>query len=160
MDAKRQDLTNSIGLLILRVGIGGYMLSHGWGKFMMMIDGKWSDFGDPIGIGSTLSLIGAAGAEFFCAALVMLGAATRFAAAPIVFTMVVAAFVAHSGDPWTSGEAARLFMEGKSQYPASKEMALLFALPFLALIFTGAGKFSVDGMVWPRFRQWRKDRKA
>lgn len=148
MDARRQDLTNSIGLLVLRLGFGIYMMTHGWGKFMMMLDGKWSQFGDPLGLGPGLSLFLAAGAEFFCAILVVLGAATRFAAAPIVFTMLIAAFVVHGADPWTMGAGA------------NKEPALLFASAFLALIFTGAGKFSVDGMVWPRYRQWRKNRKA
>lgn len=154
MDAKRQDLTNSIGLLILRIGFGGYMLTHGWGKFLQLLRGDFA-FADPLGMSSIVgepfaqgaSLFLAAGAEFFCAILVVFGAATRFAAAPIVFTMLVAAFVVHGSDPWTMGPGA------------SKEPALLFASAFLALIFTGAGKFSVDGIVWPWLRQWRRNRK-
>ena len=35
---------------------------------------------------------------------------------------------------------------------ASKEPALLFLVPFLALVFTGAGRFSLDGLIW---RHWR-----
>mgnify|MGYP002380947190 CR=1 FL=1 len=128
MDARRQDLMNSIGLLILRVGFGGYMATHGWGKFQMLMAGEYYKFGDPIGLGNTLSLIGAVGAEFFCALLVVLGIGTRFAAAPIVFTMGVAAFIVHANDPWTMGGGA------------SKEPAMLFMMVFLALIFTGAGK--------------------
>jgi uncharacterized membrane protein YphA (DoxX/SURF4 family) len=30
----------------------------------------------------------------------------------------------------------------------SKEPALLFLIPFLALVFTGAGRFSIDGLIW------------
>jgi len=74
--------------------------------------------------------------------------ATRFAAAPVVFTMIVAAFVVHGSDPWTMGAGA------------SKEPALLFAFVFLALIFTGAGKFSVDGLLWPAYRKRRQKKKA
>jgi putative oxidoreductase len=86
-------------------------------------------------------------AEFVCAVLVVVGFATRFAAVPVVVTMAVAAFVVHGSDPWSMGEAARRFMAGESKSWASKEPALLFLIPFLALVFTGAGKFSVDGLI-------------
>jgi len=143
MEARRQDLTNSIGLLILRLGVGGFMAAHGWGKLQMVLAGDFDKFGDPIGLGSGLSLVLVMSAEFVCALLVMAGFATRFAAAPIVFAMAVAVFVAHANDPWTMGEGA------------SKEPALLYLFPFLALIFTGAGKLSVDGLIWPRWRARR-----
>jgi len=146
MEAKRQDLMTSAGLLILRLGVGGFMLTHGWGKLQMVFGGEFDKFGDPLGIGTTLSLLGATAAEFFCALLVMAGFATRFAAAPIVFTMAVAAFGVHANDPWTMGQGA------------SKEPALLYLFPFLALIFTGAGKFSVDGLIWPWWRKRRAQR--
>lgn len=148
MDARKQDLTNSIGLLVLRVGLGVYMASHGWGKFANLMQGKFNEGFDPIGLGPHLSLIGAAGSEFLCALLVIVGVATRFAAAPIVFTMIVAAFVVHGSDPWTMGAGA------------SKEPALLFAFGFLTLIFTGAGKFSVDGLLWPAYRKRRQKKKT
>ena len=134
-----RDLGNSIGLLILRLGIGGYMASHGWGKFQMLLKGDFDKFPDIIGLGSTLSLILITSAEFFCAVLVIAGAATRLAAIPIVFGMGVAAFVAHANDPWTMQPSG-----------ASKEPAMLFLIPFLALIFTGAGKFSIDAWITGR----------
>lgn len=155
METQRQNLTNSIGLLILRLGIGGFMLSHGWGKLQMVLAGDFDKFGDPIGLGSGLSLVLVVTAEFFGALLVMLGLATRFAAVPPVIAMAVAAFVAHASDPWTMGEGARLFLAGESKSWASKEPALLFLIPFLALIFTGAGKLSLDGLIWPRWRERR-----
>ncbi len=132
----------SLGLLILRLGIGGFMLSHGWGKAQMLINGQADKFGDPIGLGSALSLILMVIAEFVCAILVMIGFATRLAAIPVVIGMAVAAFKVHANDPWT--------MQGGG---GSKEPALLFLIPFLALVFTGAGKFSVDGLIWRRTHQ-------
>ena len=138
----------SLGLLILRLGIGGLMVTHGLGKLEMLRAGNYAGFGDPIGLGSELSLILATGAEFFCAILVMIGLATRVAALPIVFTMGVAAFVVHTNDPWLMGEAFKLFMEKKTQMPLSKEPALVYMVPFAALIFTGPGKFSLDGLIW------------
>jgi len=149
MDPKRLDLLNSAGLLILRVGIAGYMITHGWGKFQMSLAGNF-EWADPIGLGPTLSLLLVTFAEFFCAILIVFGLATRLAAIPLVFAMGVAAFVAHAADPWTMGAAAQLYMAGEAESWASKEPALLFGIAFLALIFTGPGKFSLDSIVMPK----------
>ena len=118
---------NSIGLLILRLGAGGFMLwFHGLPKLLSFSE-KASSFPDPLDIGSTLSLILAIFAEFFCSALVVWGILTRLAAIPVVTTMMVAAFVIHAEDPF-----------------AKQEFALLYAIPFLTLIFTGPGNISID----------------
>ena len=160
MEANRQDVTTSIGLLILRVGIGAYMASHGLGKVRMLTSGQFEQFGDPIGIGSRLSLTLVAGAEFACALLVLVGLATRFAAIPVVIAMGVAAFVAHRADPWSMETAAMAFFSGASKSWASKEPALLYLIPFLALAFTGAGRFSLDALLGPRLREWREARRS
>ena len=144
MEARRQDRTTSIGLLVLRVGMAGYMATHGWGKLEMLRAGRFADFGDPIGLGSTASLILVTLAEFFCALLVVLGLWTRYAAAPVVIAMAVAAFVVHRPDPWTMGRGAELFFSGQAKMWSSKEPALLFLTAFLALMWTGAGRYSLD----------------
>jgi putative oxidoreductase len=116
-----------IGLLILRLSSAGMMLfGHGWMKFLNLSTGV-TKFPDPLGIGSTFSLILTVFAEFFCSLLIMVGFKTRLASIPLLATMLVAAFVVHGGDPWKK-----------------KEFALLYGLQFAALIFTGAGKFSID----------------
>jgi putative oxidoreductase len=116
-----------IGLLIVRVVAGATMIyGHGWGKFQKFISGDWS-FADPIGLGEGVSLGLAAGAEFGAALLVVVGLATRFAALPLVITMLVAAFIFHAGDPF-----------------GDKEMAIVYATIFLSLFFTGPGKISLD----------------
>lgn len=147
MDPRRSDTSTSIGLLILRLGAGGYLATHGWRKVQMVLAGSFDQFGDPIGLGSGTSLVLVMIAEFVCSLLVMIGLGTRFAAVLPVIAMAVAAFVAHGGDPWTAGAGASLFMSGASESWASKEPALLFLVAFLALIFTGAGRFSVDRLV-------------
>lgn len=120
-------MTNDLGLLFLRVSAGLLMaFAHGWGKTLKVISGDFA-FADPIGIGAAPSLVLAALAEFVCALLVVLGVKTRYAAAPIAFTMLVAAFVVHAGDPW-----------------AKQEFALIYAIPFIALIFTGGGRYTVQ----------------
>ncbi|MBW3670913.1 MAG: DoxX family protein [Acidobacteria bacterium] len=156
LERTEHSLLSSIGLLILRVGIGGFMASHGWGKFQMVMAGDLDKFGDPIGIGSAASLLLIVSAEFVCALLVVIGAATRIAAIFPVIGMAVAAFIVHGGDPWTMGEGARLFFSGASESWASKEAPLLFLIPFLALVFTGAGRFSVDALVRSRWQSRRQ----
>lgn len=121
---------NDIGLLILRVGVGGFMLlGHGWGKLTGFAD-LAGRFPDPIGVGSTASLVLAIFAEVVCALLVVVGLGTRFAAVPLLVTMLVAAGIVHGGDPW-----------------AKKELALVYAVPLLTLVFAGGGRFALDRVV-------------
>lgn len=143
--ARGPGLFGSVGLFILRVGVSSFMLMHGWGKLTKVIEGNMA-FADPIGLGQETSLVLAAAAEFGCAALIMLGLGTRFASIPLCFTMAVAAFVAHASDP--------LFSAGPG---ASKEPALVFFMVYLALIFTGAGWFSADGLIRMIFTAKRRE---
>ena len=152
MEARRQDPSTSIGLLLIRLAFGAYMAAHGWGKLQMLLAGDFDGFGDPIGLGSHASLILVTLAEFGCALLVLLGLWTRYAAAPIVFAMGVAALVVHRSDPWTSGRGAELFFAGKSKMWSSKEPALLYLAAFLGLIWTGAGRYALDAWM-PRRRK-------
>ena len=147
----RSDLT-SWGLLILRLGAGLFMATHGWGKFQTVLAGNFDQFGDPIGLGKPASLILATSAEFFCALLVAVGLFTRLAALPLVFTMGVAAFVVHASDPLTMQEGAELFRAELAKSWSSKEPALLYLSAFLALALTGAGRYSLDAVLASRRR--------
>ncbi len=134
-----RDIVLSFGLLILRVAVGCFMLVHGWQKlsgFSEMADA----FPDPIGMGSRLSLISAIGAEVGCSLLLIVGLATRLAAIPLAFTMIVALFVVHAADPWQT-----------------KELAAIYLSVYAALIFTGAGRFSIDHMLWTRRQKAKAD---
>lgn len=133
----RAALLSDIGLLVLRVGIGLFMaLGHGLGKLQNF--GVLKDkFPDPLGVGSTLSVSLAIGAELGASILLVLGLATRLATLPLIFTMGVAAFVIHSGDPfWQQGAEN-----------GAKEFALLYMIPYLCLLFTGPGRISVDHLL-------------
>ena len=137
----------SIGLLILRLGIGGFLLSHGVGKLRMLMAGDFAQFGDPIGIGSAASVALVTLSEFVCAGFVMVGWLTRVAAIPVVISMGVAAFVVHAGDPLSSETAAKAFFAGTSETWFSKQPALMFLIVFLAFFFTGAGDLSIDAAI-------------
>lgn len=122
---------SSVALLLMRIVFGGGMLiGHGWGKMIGFAD-KVGGFPDPLGIGSFMSLLGAMIAEVVFAGMLTAGAMTRVALVPLIFTMGVAAFLIHGGDP--------LFGPG----PA-KEMALLYMTGYIVLFIGGPGKFSVD----------------
>ena len=75
METTWQKLGNSTGLLILRLGIGALMLTHGWGKLQMLLGG--AEFHDPIGWGGKVSLVMIVFAEFVCAIMIMAGFFTR-----------------------------------------------------------------------------------
>jgi putative oxidoreductase len=115
-----------IGLLILRLAMGGTMLVHGLPKMMNFAEYS-TKFPDPIGLGSQISLILAIFAEVFCALLVIIGFKTRYVVVPLIITMLVAFFIVHGADPFRE-----------------KELAFLYLLGYISIAFTGAGKYSVD----------------
>ena len=133
MKESRRDLMNSIGLLVLRLGAGGLLLcGHGWGK-LMSAGVKASGFADPIGLGPVPSFWLVVFAEVLCASLVMVGFLTRLSTVPILVFLAVAGFIQHAHDPWPR-----------------RELAFVFAVPFLALLMTGGGRFSLDALAKPR----------
>lgn len=114
-------------VLVLRVTLAVFMLTHGWPKFLRLLEGGEIQFGNPIGLGPTLSLILTVFAEFVCAILIGIGLGTRLATVPLIITMAVAAFVAHGGDPFRQ-----------------KEVALLYLLFYITLLVVGSRKYSLD----------------
>ena len=125
-----------IGLLVLRVGIGLMMaFGHGLGKIppsQGFIEGAVGGMGLPF---PTLFAWLAALSEFLGGLLIAVGLLTRPAAIALASTMAVAFLVTHGGA--LSGDN-------------SGEMAFLYLVPAIALAFTGAGRYSLDQVVWRR----------
>ena len=120
----------SFAVLVLRLGAGSLMMiNHGLDKLMHFAQ-KAPRFADPFHIGSTTSLSMVVFAEFFCAAFIVFGLFTRLACIPLIIAMSVALFFAHKGDFFGAGESAGLFLTC-----------------FIALLFTGPGKVSLDRFV-------------
>lgn len=150
-DCGTRDATASLGLLFLRVAIGLMLLiGHGLGKIQKFDMAKDSfpvpDFFPLKYMSPFFSLTATIGAEVGCAALIILGLATRPAAFVIAFTMVVAAFNIHGSDPW--------FIAPGVQGP--KEPALLYLIPAIAILLAGAGNYSLDAAFLKegRRRRW------
>jgi putative oxidoreductase len=121
-----------VGLLLLRLGASALMFTHGLPKLMKVLAGNFT-FGDPLGLGSGVSLVLAVLAEVGCSLLILLGAGTRLAAVPLMVTMLVAALIAHADDAF-----------GK------KELPLLYLLIYTVLLLAGSGKYSVDALLGRR----------
>ncbi len=115
-----------LGLLLLRVGMSVMLLTHGIPKIDRLF-AETIEFPDPLGVGATLSLILALIGEVVAPALIIIGFKTKYAAIPAFIAMAVAAFIVHADDPF-----------------GRKEKALMYALVFLVIFLTGAGKYSLD----------------
>ena len=121
--------SGSFGLLILRIGFALLMMTHGFAKMSNFT--TMSATFDPIGLGGGFSLSLVIFAEVFCSIGLLVGLLTRAATIPLIINMLVAVLVAHGGDPL-----------------AAKEMGLLYLIVYVAILFTGPGKFSVDRYIW------------
>jgi putative oxidoreductase len=117
-------------VLLLRVSIAAFMITHGWPKLSKLLAGGEIQFGNPIGLGPALSLILVVFSEVFCSILIGIGLGTRLATLPLMITMLVAAFIAHGPDPF-----------------GRKEAALLYFLIYLTLFVIGSRKYSVDYLI-------------
>ena len=119
----------SFVILMARIIFGFMFLSHGIAKLHTYSDAPIT-FPDPIGLGSTLSLWLVLFAEILCSIGFVLGALFRFCLIPMIFTMCIAVFVIHAGDPLDV-----------------KELSLMYLAIFALLFITGPGRFSIDGIL-------------
>lgn len=118
-----------ISLLLSRLLFGLLFIMHGLTKI--------NDFGqmalafpDPLDVGSEISLILAIFGEVFCSVLLIFGLLTRLALIPMIFTMCIAFFVIHAGDPFSA-----------------KELSFIYLTTFIIIWVSGAGKYSLDYMI-------------
>jgi len=126
LDPGPEGVGAGVGMLLLRISGAVMALTHGWSKLASFGE-KSAGFPDPLGVSPQVSMALTIFAEFFCALAVLAGAGTRLAAGFVAFTMGVAGFVVLAGSPF-----------------GDRELAFAYLLVFLALIFTGAGRFSLD----------------
>ena len=119
----------NITLLVLRVGIGLLMLGHGIPKIHMLISGD-IQFPSVMGMSPTISLALAVFSEVVCSILLLIGLLTRYAAIPLILTMLAAVFIIHRGDPF-----------------AKQELGIHYLIVYIALFMLGGGKYSFDAIM-------------
>ena len=128
--AETSPRTADLGLLIVRVAFGLTMaVQHGFGKISDL--SKFTMIVEKLGFPLPWLLAPAAAVgEFAAALLVAIGLLTRPAAALMAMTMLNAAFVVHSGDPFKK-----------------KELALAYAIVAIAVFVAGPGRYSADARI-------------
>lgn len=120
-----------LGLLLLRISIGGLMLTHGInkikngvGKIKGMLTAK--ELPEIMAYGIYLG-------EVVAPILIIIGFFTRPAAAIVAFTMGVAIYAANGSD--------LLAVDARGSFKI--ELALMYLLGSLTLVFSGSGRFGV-----------------
>ena len=121
--------SHNIGLLFLRLGVGILMANHGYDKLVHFSEYQ-PQFMDFMGLGKGLSLGLTVFAELFCSVLLIIGLFTRLATIPLIILTLVIIFKASNADIF-----------GKA------EIATLYLTVYTALLFTGAGRWSIDNMI-------------
>ena len=125
-----RSLHTELGILLLRLIFGGRFMYVGYLKisaYKQML----SMMGDPIGIGTELSLILVIFAELFCGFFVAIGFLTRLTVIPILVVMIVVLFVVHI----------------KDQFVMIQLPFVYWLLCFVIFIF-GSGRYSLDYLLF------------
>jgi putative oxidoreductase len=131
---------------VARATLGWIFLQSGWGKLndLPKVVAFFTDLGIPA---PQIQAPLAAGTEFLCGALMLLGLVTRFASLPLIGTMMVAILTARRGD---IHELSDLF--GMAEY--------LYIVLCLYLGAHGAGPLSLDAVFAKRLDRQAESRLA
>ncbi len=134
----------SFGLLILRIALGVIFIAHGGQKAFGLfgghgIEGFASHMGN-MGMPAFMAYV-AAYTEFFGGIAVIAGLLTRLAGLGISCVMIVAIWKVHGPNG--------LFLNGMCEPGKGHgyEFAMALLAMALCLVFTGAGKISLDGFI-------------
>lgn len=119
----------NLSLLVLRVGTGLMLLTHGIPK-LMQFSYISSHFADPLHVGTTTSLIMVLISEIICAFLLVIGLLSRPAALIIFIQMAIILLMVHHHDPFSR-----------------QELAWHYLLSSFVILTCGPGRISIDGMI-------------
>jgi len=125
-----RDRLYDVGLFLLRVTTGAFMLTHGLPKLATLMGPDPIQFADPFGVGQEISMGLTVFAEVVCAFLIIIGLLTRIATIPLIIVMAVAFFYIHMADDF-----------------GTREMSGLYLIIFVFLCIAGPGRFSVDHLI-------------
>lgn len=143
---------DDIALLLLRMGFGlGIALAHGLPKVLALAGGD-TRFVEGVGrLGFPFATVFAwmsALAELVGGLCIAMGLFTRPFAGINVFNMGVAGFLRHQAHLQLMGVlGTRVWTEEQLRAWGRPELALVYMAAFAALLLTGAGAFSLDGLL-------------
>jgi len=115
-----------LGLLVLRISIGGLMLFHGVAKMIhgiSFLTESMGAFGYTVYIGEVIAPLA-----------ILLGWRTRIASVFLAITCIVAMAIAHADTLFAISEHGGY----------ANELLMLFLLGSISLFFTGAGKYALS----------------
>jgi putative oxidoreductase len=124
----------NFALLFLRLAVSVLMIPHGYDKLMNYATMK-TQFMPFMGLSAAAALALVIFAELFCSIFLVLGFATRLSAFILSINMAVAVFMAHAGDVFGKGQSAMLFL-----------------IPYIFLLITGPGAYSIDALITKKRR--------
>ena len=104
-------------------------MSHGIAKWQNF-DALSASFPDPLGVGGGVSLALAIFGEVICSVGFIAGLFYRLALIPMIFTMCVAFFAVHGGDPF-----------------AARELALAYLSVYVLMYAAGPGLYAADTLI-------------
>ena len=116
-------------MTVLRLGLGILMIRHGFEK-LSNFSATAQHMPNILNMGGTVNASLVIFAEFFCSMFLILGLFTRLACIPLIITMAVALVKAHHSNIFGEGELAALYLVG-----------------YITLLFVGPGRVSVDAMI-------------
>lgn len=121
--------SKSVGfsLFVLRIGVSISMIYlHGYPR-LINFSKISSEFADPLGIGTEISLALVVFAEFFCSLFLVFGLLTRWICVPLIITMIVATWIVNGGKGF-------IF----------QEKSFIYLICYISLLISGSGYFSLD----------------
>lgn len=131
---KENQTERDFGLLILRLVFGMVLIyGHGFEKLFVIFSGQEIQFMNPIGIGANTSFHLAAFAEGICAILLILGLLSRVASLVLTINFIVI-FIFHA---FIVGDGFEVL-----------ELRFFYLFTFIALTFTGPGRYSLDYLLF------------
>jgi putative oxidoreductase len=125
-------------LLLVRLSLAAVFVPSGWGKIhdLEKVTGFFTELGIPA---PHFNAVLVALSELGCGVLLLVGAATRLAAVPIVISMTIAIITAKRAD-----------ISGVTDLLAVDEF--IYIVMAVVVVVLGAGLVSVDGLV---ARKWK-----
>lgn len=139
--------------LFLRLIIGFGFIVHGWAKISRGTGFEKLLIQTGVPLHHLLSYV-ATYTELIGGTAVLIGLAVRFVSIPLIITMLTAMFTVNINYGFSSIKTIGLTPNGPLFGPPGYEINLLYVACLSSLMITGAGAFSVDGLLMRRIRNF------